>query len=309
MFDENKVWRKVQNYLPCDFRIDEETQPNEKWTRYEDVELRYDEYIPKKSTRDVTVFIFHGVGGNGRLLSFLAVPLVKAGYKVICPDLPGYGYTKIKRRFNYYTWTACCKFLVSNKQFTSKKNYVIGLSAGGMLAYNTAGISDNIDGIIVTNLLDNRIQEVKEYSARNKFQANTGLTILNLLPDIFTRIKVPIRFITNMKALVNDKNILRLLLKDKVGAGGSVPLRLLISMMSHSVLVEPEHFKKCSVLLVHPENDKWTPFHLSKYFFDRLIVKKKFVLLEKAGHFPIEQPGIDQLKTEIINFIENDINI
>ncbi|TLS52789.1 alpha/beta hydrolase [Paenibacillus antri] len=68
-------------------------------------------------------------------------------------------------------------------------------------------------------------------------------------------------------------------------------------------LIQPERFDICPVLLVHPEVDPMTPFALSEPFYNRLKRKKDCVILEGAGHFPIEQPGLDQMKTAVLSFI------
>jgi pimeloyl-ACP methyl ester carboxylesterase len=67
--------------------------------------------------------------------------------------------------------------------------------------------------------------------------------------------------------------------------------------------IEPENFTMCPFLLIHPENDKWTPVRLSHLFFDKLKCKKEIVLLENAGHVPIEQPGLRQLEESTIRYL------
>jgi pimeloyl-ACP methyl ester carboxylesterase len=73
--------------------------------------------------------------------------------------------------------------------------------------------------------------------------------------------------------------------------------------MTTSPAIEPEDFRRCPFLLVHPEKDRWTPVGLSRLFFDRLACDKKLVLLENAGHFPIEQPGIGQMEEAVLEFL------
>ncbi|MGM0431306.1 MAG: alpha/beta hydrolase, partial [Spirochaetota bacterium] len=60
----------------------------------------------------------------------------------------------------------------------------------------------------------------------------------------------------------------------------------------------------CPVLMLHPEDDRWTPVEISRLFFDRLRVEKSLILLEGAGHFPIETPGLRQLEVETLSFVE-----
>ncbi len=172
-----------------------------------------------------------------------------------------------------------------------------------MLAYNVACRQQEISGLIVSNLLDNREEEVRIYSAKNKFQAKYGIKLLNLLPSFLKKFKIPIKMVTNMEALVNDKEILKVLLKDKYGAGSSVDVGFLLSMMNSSPLKEPENFEKPPVLMVHPGNDQWTPLQISEIFFNKISSKKRKVILEKAGHFPVEEPGLTQMEEAIFRFI------
>ncbi len=302
MFKENVIWEQVQQHLPEHNRISDEISPAEKFITYKDIDIRYDEYVPAKTSK-ITVVIFHGVGGNGRLLSFIAVPLVKAGFNVICPDLPGYGYTKINRSFDYFTWIDVGSFIVNKEVEAGKKVFVFGLSAGGMLAYNVACKVKSIKGLIITNLLDNRLQIVRDYSARNKFHSRIGIKFLEFLPRFMKRIKIPVKMAANMKAIVNNNEVLNLLLKDKVGSGSSVSIEFLLSMMNSVPLTEPEDFTVCPVLMVHPEIDEWTPVEISRLFFDKIKAENKLVILEKAGHFPIEFPGLEQLEMACIDFI------
>jgi alpha-beta hydrolase superfamily lysophospholipase len=67
--------------------------------------------------------------------------------------------------------------------------------------------------------------------------------------------------------------------------------------------VEPETFDVCPILLTQPADDRWTPLHLSELFLKRIKrVPVKTVLLENARHYPIEQPGLDQMITAINEF-------
>lgn len=305
MFKENKHWREIQDFLPEHNHVSEDCKPQEKWINCNGINIRYDEYKPQKNS-NITIVALHGVGGNGRLLSFIAVPLVKAGFNVICPDLPGFGYTKIDSSFDYTKWIEVGTFMANEELNKGRKLFMFGLSAGGMLAYNVACKIGRVEGLLVTNILDNRYQIVRDCSAKNKFHSRIGLKILKFLPEFLKTIKIPVKAIANTRTLVNkNKVLLNILLKDKVGAGSSVPIKFLLSIMDMIPQSEPEDFKICPVLMVHPENDQWTPVEISRLFFDRIGYKKSLVLLENAGHFPIETPGLQQLEKACIDFISN----
>ena len=302
MYANSDSWKELQALLPVKNRIDHRVKPEEKVIEVNGVQIHIDEYDESAET---TVVIFHGVGGNGRLVSFFAVPLVRAGYNVICPDLPGYGFSEYSKDTTYKDWIEVGSKIVETELSKGKRIFIIGLSAGGMLAYNVACHHQNINGLIFTNILDNREEEVRIYSAKNKLQAKYGIRILNVLPTFMRNSKVPIKMVTNMKALVNDKEILNVLLKDKVGAGSKVNLNFLLSMMNSSPVIEPENFSKVPVLMTHPGNDLWTPAKLSEIFFDRIAAPKQKIILENAGHFPIEEPGLTQMEKAIKDFLRH----
>ncbi len=307
MFKDNIYWKQIQQFLPEHNRISADCLPEEKTIIYNGGQVRYDEYKPKMNS-DVSIVIFHGVGGNGRLLSFVAVPFVTAGFTVLCPDLPGYGYTSIPGTIDYDMWIDVGSFVVNREIEKGRKVYVFGLSAGGMLSYNVVCNVKEVAGLIVTNILDNRHQIVRDYSAKNKFQSRIGIQLLSFLPEfIQKRVNIAVKEVANMRTIVNDKRILKILLKDKVGAGSSVPIFFLLTMINSVPLIEPDDFSLCPVLLVHPEDDRWTPVEISKLFFDKLKTPKRIKILENAGHFPVESPGLHQLEIECIHFIKKGI--
>ncbi|MGM5487804.1 MAG: alpha/beta hydrolase [Nanobdellota archaeon] len=275
---------------------------------YNNIKIRFDEYKPWKKS-DTSIVIFHGVGGNGRLLSFIAIPLLKAGYNVIYPDLPGYGYTMYSGDLDYAMWVDVGSFMVNKEMEKGKKIYLFGLSAGGMLAYNVACNTKKIAGLIVTNILDNRYQIVRDYSAKNRFQSRIGIKIMGMISVYLQkRIRIAVKEVANMRTIVNDKELMKILMRDKVGSGISFSLYFLLSMIRYIPLVEPEDFSLCPVLLVHPEQDMWTPVDISKLFFDRIKAPRWLQMLKNAGHFPIESPGLQQLEKELLSFIENGIH-
>jgi len=114
MFKENKYWEKIQDFLPEHNHVSEECKPQEKWINCNGIDIRYDEYNPNANS-EISIVALHGVGGNGRLLSFIAVPLVKAGFNVVCPDLPGYGYTKVDSCFDYSAWIEVGSFMAKEE--------------------------------------------------------------------------------------------------------------------------------------------------------------------------------------------------
>ena len=288
--------------LPPNNRISESIRPEEYFWRWKDSDIHIDRYINQDAK--AKVILLHGVGGNGRLLSFIGGPLYRNGFEVIAPDLPGYGLTICRSNIDYRLWIDMVHDLILEElEKDEKPIFLFGLSAGGMLAYQVACLNNNISGLIATNVLDQRNQQVRDASATNKYVSKIGIPILRLLHFINNDIKLPMKLVTNMRAIVNDKKLLKLLLADRTSSGANVPINLMLSLITSKPQIEPEEFTDCPFLLVHPEKDNWTPLELSLLFFDRLKCKKEITILENAGHFPIEEPGITQLEISVVEFI------
>lgn len=129
-------------------------------------------------------------------------------------------------------------------------------------------------------------------------------SVLSLTP--IGNIKMSMQMTSKMWALANDPEAMKAFLADRSSAGNSMPMRFLADYMTYEPAVEPEEFTTCPVLLTQPAADRWPPLPLSEIFIKRFKkVPVKVVMLENAGHFPLEQPGIDQLHDAIFSFAQS----
>jgi pimeloyl-ACP methyl ester carboxylesterase len=79
-----------------------------------------------------------------------------------------------------------------------------------------------------------------------------------------------------------------------------MPLGFFREYLHHRPLVAPETFDG-RLVLAHPAADPWTPVELSLRFVHRIpAAHREVVLLERAGHLPVERPGIDQLADVVV---------
>lgn len=296
------TWRSMQRFLPQQNQLTQERMPEEYHIPIQDKQIHIDHYRSK--TPKGQVILFHGVGGNGRLLSFIALPLQRNGYEVICPDLPLYGYTQYQSNITYQTWVEIGIAIVGHyQQQNDLQTFLFGLSAGGMLAYQVACASTQISGLMVTCILDQRSKEVTKKTVRHPIYATLGKTLLCKTHKLVGSMRVPLKWIVPMQHIANNKALVQLLLQDKKSAGVSVPLAFLYSMITPEISVEPEKFQVCPVLLVHPGKDRWTDPALSQAFYDKLCCEKEMKQLDGAGHFPMEELGLRQMETYCIDFL------
>ncbi len=302
MYKNDLVWRKVQDYLPPQNRLSIEIEPKEYFLKLNNGNrIHLDLYSPR--TPKATIILFHGVGGNGRLLSFLAVPLFKNGYQVICPDMPLYGYSEYKGAVNYDMWVTDAAEIAQHYTEEELPVFLFGLSAGGMLAYQAACQVPDVRGVLATCILDQRLQIVREKTASNPLLVRVGLPLTRQLRKAIPRFRIPMKWVANMKAIVNNQKLAKLLMADKKSSGAKITLDFLYTMLHPNIMVEPENFT-IPFALLHPDNDLWTPPSLSRLFYDRLKYEKEMHLLTGAGHFPIEEQGLNVLTEKAVTFIE-----
>jgi pimeloyl-ACP methyl ester carboxylesterase len=205
-YENQHTWKEIQHFLPQHNRITNSIYPEEKYWDWEDMKIHIDSY-PLPSSK-VKLILLHGIGGNGRLLSFIAGPLYKNGYEVICPDLPGYGITNLNGIVDYSMWVNFVKDYVAYEiQKDQRPIILFGLSAGGMLAYHAGCNNKDISGLIFTNLLDQRLQKVRDSSALNIFISRIGFYFISFLDAINSNIKLPMKLVANMKAIVNKDQV------------------------------------------------------------------------------------------------------
>ena len=302
-YGKDGYWKKVQEYLPEENRLTEACLPDEYFVGIGRFGIHIDHYRVKEPK--ARIILFHSVGGNGRLLSFIAVPLMKQGYEVICPDLPLYGMTEYYGTVVYQDWVDCAAEIVMYYQTREiSPTFLFGLSAGGILAYQTASGLPGIQGVIATCLLDQRNPAVRKSTAGSRWMADHGLRAITKASARLGFVKVPMKWVGNMKAIVNHEELAEVLMKDRRASGARVPVAFLHTLLNPDIHPEPERFRRCPVLLVHPENDRWTDAGLSRLFFDRLNCSKEMKLLKGAGHFPIEKEGLKHLEQYCVEFLE-----
>lgn len=300
------VWKEMQSFLPSEFHIEAGHEPTEEWWDWKGHKVHLDTY--RNPQARIKVILFHGVGTNGRQMSMvLGAPLAQRGYETIAIDMPEYGMTKVAKAalVRYDDWVQAGSDLIDAELARDDRPVVLyGLSAGGMLSYHVAALNKKVKAIVGMTFLDQRVQQVRDETALNPFMSRLGGPLMRLSAGTpLKTMRLPMTLASKMSALVNDKAALKVWLSDKRSAGNAMTLAFLSSYLSYAPVVEPENFEVCPVLLTQPAQDRWTPLHLSEPFLQRIRkVPVSVVMLENAGHYPLEQPGLSQMVDAIDTF-------
>ncbi|TXE72513.1 alpha/beta hydrolase [Serratia nevei] len=300
-------WQDIQRFLPESFRLQPGEEPTETWWPWRQYRIHLDCY--RRPEAPVKVILFHGVGTNGRQMStILGAPLAHRGIETIAVDMPGYGMTQTggqRRRVRYDDWVQIGSDLIDAERARDARPIVLyGLSAGGMKTYHVAALNRQVKGIVGMTFLDQREQQVRDETALNRMMSRLGIPLARLVAATpLAGMAMPMALASKMHALVNDKAALKACLADDTSAGAWVTMRFLASYAAYAPAIEPEDFDVCPILLTQPAQDRWTPLHLSELFLRRVRrVPVSTVMLENAGHYPLEQPGLDQMVEAVYRF-------
>lgn len=301
-YSDEHAWRDLQPLLPETVRLTDDTLPRESWLDLGWADVHLDVY-GDPTTAPATLVLVHGGGGNGRLLAPLGRIAAEHGYAAVAPDLPGYGLTTVasKRRLSFDDWGTALDACVRDVAATSRGPVVLlGLSMGGMLAYDAAARTRLPAAVIASCFLDPGAPGVQQQLVRRPWMARfTGLVAR--LRAVTDHAPVPMALVSNMAGISNDPAVSRALSKDRLAGGNWMPGRWLRTYLASGPAVPPEEFDVCPVVLAHPADDRWTDVAISAPFLERITkVPTRLVMLENAGHMPIEEPGRTQLQETVL---------
>jgi len=296
-------WKKYQEFFPPAMRCTAQSTPSEEWWSWRGLSIHLDRLAVPSSP--IKVIVLHGAGAYGRVMAPAAVIARNHGYETVSPDLPGYGLTTVPRsRLDYALWIDCiCDLVEAEIARDGRPVLLFGVSLGGLLAYQVAARSRRVIGLVATTLADPREAAVRQGFARTRVLGGPGLWLLDKLRFLTDGLPLPMRYMSKMDRISNRRELAALCERDPLGGGNWVPARFLRTLMHTAPDLEPEDFRVCPVLLVHPGVDRMTEISLSRRFFDRLAAPKHMVVLEGASHMPTEHPGVDQLEAAVVEFV------
>ncbi len=306
-YASNTAWQQVNALLPAAFQMKPDYLPVEEEWIWKGNKIHLDRY--PNPTSAYRIFFHHGVGTNARLLNMiLGHKLAELGYDVVAMDNLGYGMTEVTQpNITYQDWIASFSdFVNAETKRDYKRPVLYGLSAGGMVCYNAACYMNEVHGIIGMCFLDNAHYQVINDTSKYKHTAWFAFPLLGLLSKTALRtMKIPMKAVSKMNHLVNDKKSLKILLKDAASGGASVQTQFLASYASYRSKIAVADFDKCPILLTQPAKDGWTPLELSELSMKGIKAPFTVKMLDGAGHYPVEAEGLKLLLKYADEFIKS----
>lgn len=286
-------WDRYRKLLAGEFGL-ELSEPNEQLVLLDGHRLRVDEWLPEQ-TPVGTLILVHGGGGNGRVLAPFAEPALECGWRVLAPDLPGYGLTESAADFDwdYAEWPSLVARLADE---ATGPVVLMGLSLGGMTAVAAAQQSDSVNAVIATTLVDPSDADTFAGLARWNWLGRLTLFGMSFMPALLDRLQLPLWFATPLGAMSGNAKLQQYFCSDSLLGGSWKPVRFFRTLHRYKL---HSNELKCPLWLAHPGSDDWTPTELSLPVWERIVGDKRLVRLTNGAHLPLEQPAYGELSKAI----------
>jgi pimeloyl-ACP methyl ester carboxylesterase len=297
-YQNTQSWTKYRSILKNDFGIVQGDPSRERWRKIRGHKIHLDEWDSEGPTRG-TLILVHGAGGNGRILAPFGESAAKFGWRVLAPDLPGYGLTQPSEQFqwDYEEWFTVIAELAES---CDGPVVLMGLSLGGMTAVLAAQASKKVSGVIATTLLDLGDPITFVRSARWNWLGVVTLLGIRFIPWIIDRASMPLWLIAPMTKMSGNDSMRRYFNKDRLLGRLWVSSRFFRTI--HAQKLTRFHLH-CPLLLIHPGADDWTPTELSLAAFEVIEGSKRVFEMTNGSHLPLEQPAFSELQIEVVGFL------
>ena len=234
------------------------------------------------------ILILHGWGGSSDSWIRVQEILAKNGYKIICPDFPGFG--KSLTPLQPWGIREYCNFVLN---FTEKLNlqnfFLLGHSFGGRIAIKFATTyPEKIKSLILCD------------SAGIKPKPGPKTRLIYWIAKIGNAIFTP-KHLARFKDTARNFFYIFLRHKDYVKAKGTMK-ETIKKVFEEDLLPELSQIKT-KTLIIWGQIDKMVPVKFA-YIFKEKIQNSELLILPKIGHSPhLEVP--DKLAEIIVSFLAN----
>lgn len=298
-FVNSPSWLDFRDIVARSFGIRFDSEPKECHRTIAGHTIRLDWWEPDREPSG-TLILVHGAGGNGRIVAPAAVPALEVGWRVIAPDLPGYGLTQTAPGFewDYAEWP---KVIAAIARECDGPVVLMGMSLGGMTAVLAAQQAPNVSGVIATTLIDPSDPEVFDRIARWRWLGRLSRLGMRIVPWMVDPVRLPLSLATPLRAMSSDPEFQSYFARDRLIGRNWIPVRFFRSIHQY----RPGSLKlHCPLLLVHPGADTWTPTAMSLPVFKAIETEKRLIELTNGTHMPLESPAFEEMSEAVRGFLD-----
>lgn len=293
-------WLGYRQLVHSCFDITIGAEPDEEQLVWEGHGVHLDIWRPTGQAGDTgTVILVHGGGGHGRLLAPAADQIAAMGWRVLAPDLPGYGLTQVAAGWDwdYAAWPRFVAHL-ADRAAADGPVVLAGFSVGGMTALGAAQLARRVDGVVATTLLDMSDPDTFDRAARWPWLGRTARLAGQIAPWLVDPVRMPLKWLAPLATLTTAPALQRHFETDPLLGGLRVPGRFFRTLHGWQPPAGDLSLP-CPFLLLHPGADLWTPTAMSRPVFDRVAAPKRLRELSNGSHLPLERPAWDELLAEV----------
>lgn len=296
-FSNSPSWLEYKRVVSEEFGIILKTEPLESRIDVRGHQLRVDEWTASPARG--TLILVHGGGGNGRILAPFAELGIASGWRVLAPDLPGFGLTQPAAgyRDEYEEWPAVISALAKRQPGPV---VLMGLSMGGLTAFIAARNNPAVAGVIATTLLDLNDPQRFIQAARWRWLGRVSLITMKAMPWLFDHVTMPLSLAAPLTKMSSNRRMQSYFERDPLIGRSWKSARFFRTAHDYRVMEWRLH---CPLLVAHPGDDTWTPTALSRATYSRVESAKQFVELENGAHLPLEKPAYEELGKVIHQFL------
>jgi pimeloyl-ACP methyl ester carboxylesterase len=260
--------------------------------------INLDVYMQPQRTAP-TVVIVHGLMTYGRLFLPMVRGFFERGYTVVCPDLPGNGFSGgVRGDSPVGQATAALVDAVywARHRFDGPL-YLLGISLGGAVAYAAAAAGAKVAALACLDLFTFDDHDALRHNTKTP-QLIALLPILRALAMPFGWVRLPTRWLNSMEHVVTaeEAHLVQTWFADPM-LPRQMTLRTIVSAGYTPPAMPLEH-NTIPVLVLNQEHDQVLNPAVTRAAFARLGGPKKYVELAASPHWSFAQTFTDRIVDE-----------
>jgi pimeloyl-ACP methyl ester carboxylesterase len=236
------------------------------------------------------VLLIHGFTASTLVWSDVLLPMAEAGFRVIAPDLVGYGYSEKPRRGEYTIEAQARMILGLMDQLGIESATLVGSSYGGAVAATCAlDAPQRVSRLVLVDAVIND-EPIRQPLARVARAPVVGDLITPLMIDsrALSRWRRKKKICSADSPLIHDEKRLEAHHRPlRASSAHRAVLRTLRNWHANRIEQEAHHITQ-PTLLIWGENDLEIPLKAGEYL-QEAIPRARLIVFRRCGHLPQEE--------------------